>query len=114
MMMHIILLIISLVALGLSIFCVVKREKFNFLYQDNNHIGLQTIDIDQKIDALRQEILGKQYISYGDPIGIHTASLPTECLTANAGPDTQQHYTATHQCGIYGDAQTWYITVPPN
>ena len=109
-------LLISLVALGLSIFCIVRSEKFNFLYQDNNHIGLQTIDIDQKIDALRQEILGKKYISYGTPIGIQpTAPFVTaQCLTADMGPDSNTHYSATHACGgIFARGQSWMITVPP-
>jgi len=121
-MLHIILLIISLVALGLSIFCIVKREKFNFLYQGNNNIGLQTIDLDQKIDALNQQIdqkidtllqeLDKKYISYSTPIVIHTKTA-NECLTADQGPDNAQHFTATHGCGVYEDAQTWFITEPP-
>ena len=41
----ILLTIISLTALGLSIACIMKTERFQFLYQDEtNNFGLQNLD----------------------------------------------------------------------
>lgn len=105
--MHIIL-IISLVAIGLSIFCMIKQEKYNFLYQDNNNnIGLRAIDIDQKIDDLRNEFAQK-YVSYSEPIAIKPNNPNNFGQCLNSDVSNRGGKTTTSRCGVYA-GQDWFI-----
>ncbi len=73
----ILLTVISLTALALSLVCVLKKEKYEVLTTNNDNIGLQNIDIATKTDvtnqitSLRNEMLNKHYISWGDTIQLH-------------------------------------------
>ena len=118
----IITMIAALVALTLSIICIVKREKYSsaLVMTDKDAIGLQNFDIQAlqtKVDALQttvdrlataQSLLGLTAVKYGDKIGltgeygdIGTCNPSNECPGAAAivahgkWTDTQNEWNIT-------------------
>jgi len=118
----IITMIAALVALTLSIICIVKREKYSsaLVMTDKDAIGLQNFDIQAlqtKVDALQttvdrlvivQNSLGLAAVKYGDKIGLNgnygemgSCNLSHECPGAaaivahNKWTDTQNEWNIT-------------------
>ena len=81
----ILLTVISLVALSLSLVCIMKKEKYDVLVaNDGTNVGLKSLDlatntdittqikdVTTKINTLRDEIT-KNYISWGDTVQLYT------------------------------------------
>ena len=81
----ILLTVISLVALSLSLVCIMKKEKYDVLVaNDGTNVGLKSLDlatntdittqikdVTTQINTLRDEIT-KNYISWGDTVQLYT------------------------------------------
>ena len=81
----ILLTVISLVALSLSLVCIMKKEKYDVLVaNDGTNVGLKSLDlatntditkqikdVTTQINTLRDEIT-KNYISWGDKVHLYT------------------------------------------
>lgn len=64
----ILLTIISLTALGLSIACIMKTERYQFLYQDGNNVGLKNMDYDNVVKYT--DVAYKNVVKYTDIFNI--------------------------------------------
>lgn len=81
----ILLTVISLVALSLSLVCIMKKEKYDVLVaNDGTNVGLKSLDlatntditkqikdVTTQINTLRDEIT-KNYIRWGDKVNLYT------------------------------------------